>query len=303
MYAVLSAVALSDGAARAMLNPVPTVPRAPEVFAFRDFREYLRAHYVHQKAHTYGFSLRAFSKRAGLRSSNYLKLVMDGDRNLTPEAAARFAAACGLRGQAAEYFCELVAFGQAKHADERARVYERLKRFARHRQVHRLDAAQEAYHAQWYIPAIRELCARADFREDAKWIGRTLRPHVAPRDVEQALAVLERLGSLKRDAGGRLRQAEPLVQTPDGPLSHHVVSFHRAMMQRAAEALDSVPRQEREIASLTLCLSEPQLSELKQRLERFREELLHVFQSDADARRVVQVNLQMFPLSGKGTES
>jgi hypothetical protein len=48
-----------------------------------------------------------------------------------------------------------------------------------------------------------------------------------------------------------------------------------------------------------LCLSDAQVGELKQRLERLREELLHVFQSDADARRVVQVNLQMFPLTGK----
>jgi uncharacterized protein (TIGR02147 family) len=273
--------------------------RSPDVFAFREYRAFLRAHYAHKKETEYGFSLRAFSKRAGLRSSNYLKLVMDGDRNLTPAVAPRFAAACGLRGQAADYFCDLVVFNQAKGADERARGYARLQRFRRYREVHRLDKAQEAYHSRWYIPAIRELCARGDFREDPKWIGRALLPNVAPADVREALQILTELGLLTRDESGRLRQTESLVQTPDGPLGHHVVSFHRTMMERAAEALDVVPRDEREIASLTLCLSDAQLAELKQRLERLREELLHVFQSDADARRVVQVNLQMFPLTGK----
>ena len=273
--------------------------RSPDVFAFRDYRAFLRALYAHKKEAEYGFSLRAFSKLAGLRSSNYLKLVMDGDRNLTPAVAPRFAAACGLRGQAADYFCDLVAFNQAKGADERARGYARLQRFRRYREVHRLDKAQEAYHGRWYIPAIRELCARADFREDPKWIGRTLLPNVAPADVREALQTLLELGLVQRDESGKLRQTESLVQTPDGPLGHHVVSFHRTMMERAAEALEVVPRDEREIASLTLCLSDAQVGELKQRLERLREELLHVFQSDADARRVVQVNLQMFPLTVK----
>jgi uncharacterized protein (TIGR02147 family) len=271
----------------------------PDVFGFRDYRAYLRALYAHKKAQGNSLSLRAFSRRAGLRSPNYLKLVMDGARNLTPEMARRFAGACGLRGQAHEYFCELVAFNQAKHAEQRAQVYERLRKFRRYREVHRLDKAQEAYHARWYIPAIRELAARADFRDDAKWIGKTLLPNVAPADVRKALEVLLELGLLVRDPEGALRQAQELVQTPEGPLGHHVVSFHRAMLERAAEALDSVPREQREIASLTLCLSDAQTEQLKERLGRFREELLHVFSSDADARRVVQVSFQRLPRTGQ----
>lgn len=286
----------------ALGSQLQRVSAAPDVFRFRDYRAFLRALYKHRKEHEYGFSLRAFSRHAGLRSSNYLKLVMDGDRNITPEMAARFARACGLSGQAADYFCELVAFTQAKRADERERVFARLRRFRRYRATHKLDPAQEAYYGQWYIPAIRELCARGDFREDEKWIGRALVPNVAPRDVRRALSVLLELGLLERDDSGRLRQTEPLIETAERPLSHHVVGFHRAMMERASDALDHVPREEREISSLTLCLSEAQVAKLKERLWRLREELLHIFQSDDDAERVVQVNFQMFPLSEKKRE-
>jgi uncharacterized protein (TIGR02147 family) len=272
---------------------------APDIFRYRDYRAFLRALYAHKKAHEYGFSLRAFSKHAGLRSSNYLKLVMDGDRNLTSDAATKFAGACGLKGQAADYFCELVVFNQAKSADERERVYARLRRFRRYREVYKLDGAQEAYHAEWFIPAVRELVGRADFRDDAKWIGKTLTPSIAPRDAQRAIDVLLELGLIERSAEGKLAQTHALVQTPEGPLSHHVFSFHRAMITRAAEALDRVPREEREIASLTLRIGDAQLAELKQRLTRFREELLHTFESSDGAKRVVQVNLQMFPLTGK----
>jgi len=270
---------------------------APDVFGFRDYRAFLRAFYEQNKAGDYGFSLRAFSKRAGLRSSNYLKLVMDGDRNLTSEMAARFARACSLRGAAADYFCELVAFNQARTAAERERVHARLVRFKRHRNVHRLDRAQEAYHSRWYIPAIRELVARPDFREEARWIARTLMPSIAPREAEQALAILMELGLLTRGEDGRLEQVDALVETPDRPLGHHVVRFHRAMLERAAEALDRVPRAQREIESLTLCLSEARMRELKARIAAFCDEILQTYDADADSRRVVQVNLQMFPLS------
>lgn len=270
---------------------------APDVFRYRDYRQFLRAFYDHNKSQGYGFSLRAFSKRARLRSSNYLKLVMDGDRNLTAPMAVRFAEACALRGQSADYFCELVAFGQAETAAERERAYARLSRFKRYRKVHRLDRAQDAYHSHWYIPVIRELAARADFSEDPHWIARKLMPQIAPREAAQALEILLQLGLLVRAADGRLVQSEPLLQTPDGPLGHHLVTFHRSMMERAAEALDRVPREEREIASLTLCVTEERMGELKRELEHFRDDLLQRYGADEGARRVVQVNLQMFPLS------
>ena len=69
----------------------------------------------------YGFSYRSFARAAGFSSPNYLKLVIDGQRNLTAEMAARFAQACGLLGSAADYFCTLVAFNQARSAPEQDR--------------------------------------------------------------------------------------------------------------------------------------------------------------------------------------
>ena len=71
----------------------------PEVFAYLDYRAYLRDYYTSRKAQGASFSFRSFSRKAKLRSPNYLKLVMDGARNLTAEMAARFAQACGLGGE------------------------------------------------------------------------------------------------------------------------------------------------------------------------------------------------------------
>ena len=56
------------------------------MYAFADYRRYLAAYYDYAKAEQYGFSFRVFSRRAGIRSSNYLRLVIDGERNLTRAA-------------------------------------------------------------------------------------------------------------------------------------------------------------------------------------------------------------------------
>jgi len=270
-----------------------------DVFGYQDFREFLRAYYLRRKAEQKGFSFRGFSRRVGLRSPNYLKLVMDGDRNLTPELAHRFAEACGLSGEAVAYFCILVAFNQAKSAQIREQQYAMLKRFRRYRATHRLDISQDAYHSEWYIPAIRELVAHHEFSEDPKWIAKRLWPSITPQQAKTALSVLGELGMLVRDREGRLTQSETLVQTPDRPLGHHVVQFHRTMLQRAAEALDHVSRDEREIGALTLCIDEQQLKDLKIELRSYRRQLLQRYQAGERAQRVVQVNFQMFPISRK----
>jgi len=272
--------------------------RAPiDVFAYRDYRAFLVAFIEHKQARGAGHSNTEFTKRVGLRSANYLQLVIAGKRNLGTDLAVRFGEACGLRGEPLQYFCALVAFNQAKTARERELHYDKLRSFGRFRASHRLDAAHSAYHSHWYIPAIHELVARKDFREEPSWIASTLLPPIAAREATRALKVLERLGLLVRDASGRLTQAEAVVETPEGPLGHHVAQFHRAMMVRAAEALDLVPREEREIAGLTLCLSEARLRELKAELEGFRTHLLERYMRDEHPERVVQVNFQMFPLS------
>jgi uncharacterized protein (TIGR02147 family) len=269
-----------------------------DVFEYRNYRAFLRDVYQRGKANK-TLSLRSFSQRAGLRSPNYLKLVIDGDRNLTPQVATRFAKACELKGEAADYFCDLVSFNQARSALERARYNERLRKFSRYRKAYRLDDAHARYHSRWYIPAIRELVVRKDFQDDPKWIARTMMPNISPKEAEEAIKILCELGLLVRDTGGNLRQNETSVSTADGPLGYHIVSYHHAMMERAADALERVPREDRDIASVTLCLSQKKMQELKEQLERFRIDIIEMYEPDENPERVVQVNFQMFPLTAK----
>ena len=273
-----------------------------DVFGYLDYRAFLRDYYAAKKARGRGFSFRSFSKKAALGSPNYLKLVMDGDRSLTAEMAERFAAACELTGEAASYFCDLVAFNQAKTAAARSERYERLSTFRRYRAAHKLELAQAAYHSTWYLPAIRELAARADFSEDPAWIASTLVPPISPAEASAAVARLLELRLLVRGEDGKVKQGDALVTTGAESQAVHLRNYHRTMIARGAEAIDLVAQAERDVSSLTLCLGKDGLRRFKERLQRFRRELLELSALESAPEQVVQINFQLFPLSQGRTE-
>lgn len=266
-----------------------------DVFRYLDYRGFLADFYAAKKRR--GFSYRAFSRAAGLGAPNYLKLVIAGERNLTAAMAERFAASCGLSGDAAAYFQHLVEFNQAKTAAERNKSYARLAGFRRYRQVQKLEVAHAAYHSTWYLPAIRELCASPAFREDPQWLASVLRPAIKPSEAKQALELLIDLGLLERDANGRLKQSSPVVSTGAQTRHMNIRNYHVEMLRRASDAIEVVPAKERDISSLTLCLGPDGLERFKQRIAEFQRELIELAENETERTQAVQVNFQLFPLS------
>ncbi len=106
------------------------------VYDYLDYRTFLKDWYESAKRLTYGFSLRIFSQHAGFGSSNILKLVMDGDRNLTLKSLRKFIRGLRLEDDEAEYFRHLVFLNQAESPDEIKEHYLELMAI---RNVHRLQ--------------------------------------------------------------------------------------------------------------------------------------------------------------------
>lgn len=268
-----------------------------EVYEYLDYREFLKDFYASKKAKSQAFSYRAFSKRAGISSPNYLKLVIENARSLSGKMAERFADACGLDAEAKRYFVYLVGFNQAKTSAERTQLYGKLASFQKYRKAQRLEVSHAAYYSDWYMPAIRELVASRHFREDPEWIADQLIPPITPLQARRALETLTELKLLVRDASGKLVQADALLSTGPETRGLHIAAFHRAMTQRAIESIDIVPAEERDISSLTLCVGRNGLRALKERIQQMRRELLELSAEETHLEQVVQLNFQLFPLT------
>lgn len=271
--------------------------RSFDVYAYLDYRHLLRDYYEQRKADSRGFSFRAFARRAGVKAPNHLKRVIDGDRSLSEASAAQYAAALGLSEDDAEYFLELVRFGQAASQEARGRAYRRLTEFRGYRRAHRLDAMQDRYHSAWYIPAVREMIARPDFRPDPRWLAQQMIPAITERQAAEALHVLQELQMIRITKDAKVERVETVVSTGPETASVHVANYHRTMMNMAIDSLDRVPAAERDISAVTLSVKEDAILELKERVRAFRKEIFAMEATGEDSDRVVQVGIQIFPLT------
>jgi uncharacterized protein (TIGR02147 family) len=267
------------------------------IFEYMNFRDYLRDYYAEKKkAHAF-YSFRLFAQKAGFASPNFLKLVIDGKRNMSKESAFRFSKALGHNKKEAEYFENLVFFNQSKTLEEKNAYLANIMKFRKNSDPQKIEQSEYAYYSEWYIPVLRELVIAIDFQDDFKKLGRAVVPSISAIETEKAVKLLIALGYIRKNGGGRYEQTTISLTT--GPLvkSVAVANFHKAMLQRASESIERFPANKRDISCLTLGVSEETFSTMVSRIAEFRRELLDMAGSDPHMNKIVQVNFQVFPLS------
>lgn len=273
----------------------------PNVFDYEDFRLYLRDMYDHHKSVTAGFSYRSFSELAGFKSPNFLKLLIDGQRKMSADSIRKVIKAFRLSAEEGTFFKNLVLANQSETTRERGAHLEMLYRSKLFRELHPLKPAQFDYYSKWYHIPIRELIASPAFREEPEWIQERLHGKVSREQISEAIENLLNLGLVERDSAGRLRQTQANVTTGHEAASAAVAEFHRQMMSLASEAIDTVPRHEREISGSTILISEEAFGRLKEMTQEFRRTLLaEAAKPGASGKMVVyQLSFLLFPLTEK----
>jgi len=251
-------------------------PERPDVARFTDYRAFLREMVKFLRAVRPGFSFRSFARRAGFASPNYLKLVTDGLRNLAPESVEKFARGLGLSKREQEIFRILVLIANARSDDERNALFVRLRERIGADEVTRLRDDQFAVYEVWWALVIRDMAQLPDFQLDPRWIGRRLRPRVRPAQVQRALDLLTRLGLLVVGDDGKVQAAERTISTGPEVQSLAVRNYHRSLLDLAGNALDEIPREERNITSVTVLLSKEGYDEAVAEIARLRRRLLEI---------------------------
>lgn len=276
--------------------------KSVNLFQYLDYRSYLKDYYEQAKKTRAGFSLRYFSQKAGFGSSNFFKLVMDGDRNLTAESLVKFMQGLGFNKQEREFFRNLVFYTQAKTQKDKQYYYQRILRSKKFVQLKPIDKDQFEYCSQWYHAVIRELINSHDFDGTAEWLASHIEPLITPAQASKSLEVLEKLGFIKKVSDHEWKQTSPLVSTGSEVTSLALFQYHLDMLDLTKDVLETVSADRRDISSMTLGVTHDHIPQLKQKIQEFRSEIMKLVSTDAHPDDVVQVNIQMFPLT-KETES
>jgi len=263
-----------------------------DIFSYRNYRDLLSDFYHSQKKQKASYSYKAFAEKAGLNSPNYLKLVMDGKRNLSHKNIKKFAKGLGLAERRAEFFENLVYFNQTKEEETRGLYQSRLKMLEAGPEAYLLSEEEKEVVTKGYYFVIREMAYLPDFKADPQWIIKRLKKKINSDQAKEALKVLEKLGLLSNhrsvvvDASPRIKESA-------------INDFHREMGTEAIENIRDDNYEEREFNALTVCVSKENLPLLKEQLREFRKELNRFLSNDKNTDEVYQLNLQLFPLTRK----
>lgn len=269
----------------------------PSVYDYLDYRSFLSDMFNFRKNRNAAFSYRYFSGKAGFASPNFLKLVTNGQRNLTNGSIAKVAKGFGLKKKEREFFENLVYMNQAATHDEKNHYYCKLVSITGSKNSAAIEKRQYDYFSKWYYPAIRELVAFSNGKIDPETIAARLHPKVPVKEVMSAINMLESLHLIEKRDDGLWQQVHRNVSTGPEIKSLVVTNFHKEMMRLAAEAIDRVPPKRRDISALTLSVHSDTLSEIKDRIIAFRKELMEMASADEALDTVVQINIQLFPLT------
>lgn len=269
-----------------------------EIFTYNNYRTYLKDYYLEKKRTTGYFTYRYFAQIAGFSSPVFIKLVIDGKTNLSSRSVEKLSRAMGLTNGEREYFENLVRFNQAKKSEQKRQYLQKLRDLNKRFSVEVLDTDKYDYYTRWYHSVLREVAPNADVGDDYKALGELLLPPIKRRETGRAVKLLLELGLLERADDGTLKQAQKLVSTGSEVESLAVRDLHAQMANLARDAIEQVPKDERDISGITVGLSNETYATIRQEIKEFRERLMKLVADDTTpVERVYRLNLQLFPLS------
>jgi len=263
---------------------------------YTNFRVYLRDYYDYKKKTQPAFSLRFFAEKAGLSSHAHLKLTIDGKRNITKSTVTKLIHGLGLIKQRAAYFENLVFFNQATDDEEKKVYYEQLVKASPHSKLHKMDQAQLRIFREWHHSVILEMVALKGFRPIPDWVSKRLMGKVTPAQVQESFNLLLELGLLVKTANG-FRQRDPMITTDDEVQDLMVKQYHQQMLLVSKDMLSELASQDRDFSALTFSIRRKDFPNLKKQIQLMRKELLDFSAGAGEGDDVVQVNIQLFPLT------
>jgi uncharacterized protein (TIGR02147 family) len=273
----------------------------PTVFDYTDYRKYLLDFYKDKKADNPSFSYNSFSTKAGFKNKGFLHTVLHGSKNLSKSSIVKIVNAIGLKKSEAEYFENLVFFNQAIDLIERTYFCEKMNS-VRHSSrsvtvVQQTRRDQYEFYSKWYHSAVRSLIDMYPFKNDFAWLARSVYPPITRKQAKNSVALLEKLGLIEKHRDGDYRLTSKNITTGNEIAALAALNFHKKAAHLVEHALDTLPRDKRNITGLTLGVSETMYRKICEEIAAFRTRIVNLVQEDVGADRTYQLNFHFFPIS------
>lgn len=290
-------------------QPEPSVAQAPNLGEYTDFRQYLKDVYEYRRA-TEGTGLRpysysTFSAAADIKSPNYLKLIIEGRRNLSEDMIGKFGRALRLSKVEVEEFRALVKYGQANEPIERNQYLKELADLRARRAFESGAINQRSWDKVpgwigWVLYAMAEQ-QNVDF--DPQNLQRLFRAKASVDDIRDSLRKLIESGELARNQEtGEVAKGRDLIESPQDLPVALIRKLQAELIYLGIESLFRDSPKEREFGAMTVAMTEEEFNQVRFELRQLRKRLqkdILVKRKSTKGERVYQLNVQLFPVTEK----
>lgn len=263
------------------------------VFMYFDYREYIRD--VLETLQRDGLSLRAIQESAGLSGSAFFTRILDGSRPLSTANAKTLVTAWGMGEDEAEYFMDMVKFGNERDVDRREGHLKKLLAVRSRNREYALQDSTLKFFSKWYYPVLRDLLPLVPAGTSAERIGRMFTPALRAPQVQSGIDYLVEAGFIAIGEDGKYAVTSPIVSTPPRVRSTILRKYHLKNLEINAEVYDSFTSDDRSITSVTCSLSKEGFEKVREEIAALREKILAIAREDKSPDRVCHVGFQLVP--------
>lgn len=249
------------------------------IYQYQNYIDYLTDELDRRMRNNPRYSQRAYAKQLGL-SPGELSEILNQKRKLSPKSAAKIASSLDLNSSETDHLFKLV---QKDHIPQ--------PKVKIPHQALNLDLFQIV--SDWQCFAILNLSECSGFRWNAHWIAKRL--FLAVPIVRKALERLEKVGLIQKK-GNTYSVTPDYVISANGVPSEAVRNYHKSLLKKAAEALDTQSLKEREFLSVGLAFDPQYIDKVKEEMNRFSDQIVETY-SKGKKTEVYQFCLQFFRLT------
>lgn len=267
------------------------------IFDYTDYQKALSDFYYNEKKKSSVISHRYIAQKLGF-SAGFFSQVISGKSNISEKNIPKFAKLLKLNSHETAYFETLVLYNQAKIPETKKLYFEKLSAFNREK-ITDFSEYDYLFYDKWYYSAILELLDFFSFDgENYEELSKSLYPRISVLEAQNAIEMLKGLSLIQKE-GHIYKKTNRLLTCSNPNQSRIVTKYALHMIDRGKAAIESLDSSERNISWLTMSVSDRNYQTMVEEIRAFRRKMMQLASNDEEASRVYQMNLQLFPLSGK----
>lgn len=260
------------------------------VFDYNNFRTFLKDELERRSLRNPSYSLRAFARDLELSFSR-LSEILNSKEGISIASAQKISKALRLSDTEQDFFINLILAKHSRNPHMKKKSIDKLKKLRSARKFLKMSPDFDGILSRWYYLLLIEiLCLNAGYTNAQ--IADILK--INTHEVVEASRTLLTLGYVQKNANDEWVKSTPFMQIDSTTPSKLVRDYHRKLMQKAEQALEVQPIENRKYMSAIMALNKTKLAEARHDLEIFKTKFLKKYAATEDASTVYGLNFQFF---------